>query len=163
MMKRIVLAALACAAVTSAQAEPVRKIVGNWIVSSEEDRFGEGGTYVAMTLDDTANAFGVRCIERQLTLALMPGTATDEPLEKGQQFSIKLRTDKGPVQDLKGGAINARLIQMEATPELVRMVRGGKETALRYETERGTSRTLVFTTRDNAKAFARVASECKVD
>ena len=146
--------------VTSAIAYDV-KLVGNWLVSENEDRFGDGGTFLALTGDGMGNGFGVRCIEKALSLVI--GEEKDRKYKVGDKFYIKLRVDKQPVLELTGVALNVSLIQVRATPEIVRSIRDGKEIAVRQESIQGVSSITTFNTKGNAKAFARLTKECKAN
>jgi hypothetical protein len=149
--------------VTSAIADDA-KVVGDWIVSEKEDRFGDGGTFVAVTGDGSGNVFAVRCIEKELTLGIGQINSATRKYKIGDKFYIKLRVDKQPVLELTGVALTELLIQVDATAEMVRSIRDGKEIAVRQESIQGVSNTTIFNnTKGNAKAFARLSRECKVD
>jgi hypothetical protein len=145
--------------VTSAIADDA-KLVGNWLVSETEDRFEGGGTFIAARGDGAGNFFAVRCIEKALTLGI---GRDDTKFKVGDIFYIKLRVDKQPVLELTGVALNESLIQMDATAEIVRSIRDGKEIAVRQESIQGVSKTTIFNTKGNAKAFARLTKECKAN
>lgn len=139
------------------------RIVGSWVVTAKEDRFGDGGSFAAITSDGDSRVLAVRCIQKVLTIAI--GLIGDDPksLTQGQIFGIKLRTDKEPVMATVGIAITGRLIQVETMADMVRTIRKGKETAVRIENEDGVSETVVFKTKDTGRAFARIAEECSLD
>jgi hypothetical protein len=59
--------------------------------------------------------------------------------------------------------LNESLIQVDATAEIVRSIRDGKEIAVRQESTQGVSNTTIFNTKGNAKAFARLTKECKAN
>ena len=102
----------------------------------------------------------MRCIEKALTLGI--GETTGK-YKVGDKFYIKLRVDKQPVLELTGVALNVSLIQVRATPEIVRSIRDGKEIAVRQESIQGVSSITTFNTKGNAKAFARLTKECKAN
>ncbi|HEV2157882.1 hypothetical protein, partial [Bradyrhizobium sp.] len=139
------------------------KLVGNWLVSEKEDRFESGGTFFAVTGDGAGNMFAVRCIEKALSLGTGGINDATRKYKVGDEFYIKLRVDKQPVLELTGVAVNETLIQVDVTAEVVRSIRDGKEIAVRQESNRGVSHTTVFNTKGNAKAFARLTKECKVN
>ena len=147
--------------VTSAIADDV-KLVGNWLVSEKEDRFERGGTFFAVTGDGAGNFFVVRCIENTLTLGIGEENATRKS-KVGDKFYIKLRVDKQPILELTGVALNERLISVNATAEIVRSIRDGKEIAVRQESIQGVSHITIFNTKGNAKAFARLTKECEAN
>jgi hypothetical protein len=162
-MKRIsilVAAALSLFASTAAYADGQRNVIGNWLTSAEESSFDEGGRYFAMTLNGSS-ALAVRCLEKSLSLGFNGDTGSK--IATGDKVGIRLRTDKNPIVDLTGFAItDDGLIQIDIEPETVKMIRDGKETAIRMEYE-GTTSVRVFKTNGNKAAFARLAKECDVD
>lgn len=162
-MIRVMVALTAVFAGAAARAEDSKRIVGTWVVSEKEDRFGEGGSYIAMTPDGAGNVLGVRCIERVLSIGIADGSDDPKPLVTGSRYVVKLRTDKEPAVTTTGLAIADRLIQVETMADMVRTMRKGKETAVRIESESGVSRTMVFKTSATGKAFSRIAAECKLD
>src|SRR4051812_23266989 len=95
-------------------------IVGAWIVMNTEDRLGEGGSFIAATREKSGLDFAVRCLEKELSIALLMTGADPKPLTPGQIFLLKLRVDKGPIENLIGKAISERLIQIETTSDLVK-------------------------------------------
>lgn len=122
--------------VTSAIADDV-KSVGNWLVSEKEDRFEGGGTFFAMTVDGARNFFAVRCIEKTFTLAIGHADNATQKYKVGDKFNIKLRVDKQPILELTGVAVLETLIQVDATAQIVRSIRDGKEIAVRQESIQG--------------------------
>jgi hypothetical protein len=152
--------ALVCAN-ASAWADYDAKLVGHWIISAKEDRFGDGGTYLAMTGDGDLG-LGIRCIQKQLTIGLMELGGDPKPMTEGQQFAIKFKVDKQPVVDADGIAISPRLIQVEATKSLVKAIRDGRETAVRLESAIVSS-THIYPTDGAKKAFADLIKECPIE
>ena len=148
--------------VTSAIADDA-KLVGNWLVSEKEDRFEDGGTFFAVTGDGAGNLFAVRCIEKALTLGIGRIDNATGKYKVGDKFYIKRRVDKQPVLELTGVALDESLIQVDATAEIVRSIRDGKEIAVRQESIQGVSNSTIFNTKGNAKAFARLTKVCKAN
>jgi hypothetical protein len=71
--------------VAPAKSDPVDysgRFVGNWLVSAKFDRFGDGGSFSAFTIDGDIG-FGVRCLQHNLSLAVMVAGSDPKPLEKG--------------------------------------------------------------------------------
>lgn len=146
-----------------AQNKDGQRIVGDWLVTSQEDRFEEGGTYIAMAGDGGGHLLGVRCIQKKLSLAFMNVGSDPKPLRIGDIFAFKIRTDKKPVFETMGKAINDRLIELVTTKEVVRDMRAGSETALRIESVAGVSNTTVFKTRGAKQAFAVIEKDCPLE
>jgi hypothetical protein len=108
----------------------------------------------------------VRCIEKALTLGIGQIDNATRKYKVGDKFYIRLRVDKQPVLELTGVALDGSLIQVDATAEIVRSIRDGKEIAVRQESIQGVTaiaNTTIFSTKGNAKAFARLTKECKAN
>jgi hypothetical protein len=135
------------------------QMIGNWVISAADSPFDEGGRYYAITFDH-GTGFAVRCLEKNLSLAY--NVDSGHKFTTGDEVNVKLRTDLNPIVEATGFAINDEgLIAVDTTPEVVRMIRDGKETAIRQMTGDGASTVHVFI--NNKAAFARVAKECNVD
>jgi hypothetical protein len=94
------------------------------------------------------------------------GVDATQKYKVGDKFYIKLRVDKQPILELTGVALLETLIQVDATAEIVRSIRDGKEIAVRQESIQGgtaVSNVTIFNTKGNAKAFARLTKECKAN
>jgi hypothetical protein len=148
--------------VTSAAADET-KLIGTWLVSEKEDRVANGGTFSAITGDGGGNMLAVQCIEKALTLGLAQTDNATRKFKAGDKFYIKLRVDKLPDIELTGVALTELLIQVDATAEIVRSIRDGKEIAVREESAQGISYVTAFRTKGNANAFTRLMKECKVE
>jgi hypothetical protein len=71
-------------------AEPLRsdyegRMIGNWMTSAKEDRFGDGGTFVAATGDDGI-VLAVRCLQKSLSIGIIEVGDDPKPVEKGDLF-----------------------------------------------------------------------------
>ena len=145
-----------------AAADYERRIVGDWMISANEDRFGDGGTFTALT-SDGSNILAVRCIQKNLSLAMMEVGGDPKPVTKGDLFAYKFRVDKQPIVEVYGEAINERLIQIATEKSLVKAMRAGQETAVRSETTSGVTRVSIFRMKGAPKAFADLSKECPLD
>jgi hypothetical protein len=150
-----------------ASAPPLRedydgRIIGNWMTSAKEDRFGDGGTFAAIT-GDGGYALAVRCLQKHLSIGVMGIGNEPKPMEKGDFYKFKFRVDAQPIVDAAGIVISDRLIQLDTEKALVRSIRDGKETAMRIEDGRGVSSTHVFNTNGSRRAFADLSRECPLD
>jgi hypothetical protein len=150
------------AAAESQHADYDGRIIGNWMVSAKQDRFGDGGAFVAMT-GDGAVALAVRCLQKDLSIGVIELGDDPKPMEKGDVYELKFRVDAQPIVDADGVAISERLIQVETEKSLVKSMRDGKETALRLEDGRGVSSTHIFNTKGSRAAFADLSRECPLD
>lgn len=128
------------------------RLIGNWMVSAKQDRFGDGGTFVAAT-GDGAIALVVRCLQKDLSIGVIEIGGDPKPMEKGDYYKMKFRVDAQPIVDAGGLAISDRLIQVKTDRPLAKSIRDGKETALRLEDSRGVSSTHVFNTRGSRSAL----------
>jgi hypothetical protein len=151
--------------VAPAKSDPVDysgRFVGNWLVSAKFDRFGDGGSFSAFTVDGDIG-FGVRCLQHNLSLAVMVAGSDPKPLEKGDVYSIKLRVDGQPTVETNGLAINDRVIQIVTEKQWVHAMRDAKETALRMEDSRGVYSTHIYKMTGAPRAFYDLSRECPLD
>jgi hypothetical protein len=140
----------------TARADYEGKLIGNWLTSAKEDRFGDGGTFTAMTIDDGL-IFGLRCIQKDLTFGV-----AQKDLVVGERFIFKFRVDRNDVFMEIGRAISDGLIQVTTTPDLIRQMRTGKELAVRIESESNTS-THVLKLRGSNRAFEDIVKACPLE
>ena len=137
-------------------------MIGNWITSAKEDRFGDGGAFVAAT-GDGGIVLAVRCLQKNLSIGIIEAGNDPKPIEKGDLFLLKFRVDASPIVETGGIAISDRLIQAVTEKAMVKSIRDGKETAVRIEDKRGTTSTHIFNTSGSRKAFADLSRECPLD
>ena len=67
------------ASVSTVRAEPTTKIVGNWLVSSEADRFGDGGTHF-VAVAASGMTFATRCIQKMPSFGLVELGGDPKPM-----------------------------------------------------------------------------------
>lgn len=150
--------AIAMLAAGAARADYSGREIGNWLVSAKEDRFGDGGTYLAMTAGD-GMIFGVRCIQKDLSAAVI---FAEKELRTKDLFEFKFRVDKEPIVETIGVAINEHLIEIAIEGGLVKEMLDGKELAVRMKAATFTS-THVIKLRGASKAFVDIVKECPLD
>jgi len=138
------------------------RMIGNWLVSAKQDRFGDGGTFVAAT-GDGAVALAVRCLQRTLSIGLIEIGGDPKPVAKGDIYKMKFRVDSTPAVDAEGIAISDRLIQVVTAPSLVKSIRDGKETAVRLEDSRGVFSIHIYDTKGASRAFVDLSRECPLE
>jgi hypothetical protein len=138
------------------------RMIGNWLISAKQDRFGDGGTFVAAT-GDGAIALAVRCLQRNLSIGLIEVGGDPKPIAKGAFYKMKFRVDNQPIVEAAGVAISDRLIQVVTEPSLVKSIRDGRETALRLEDSAGVFSTHVYDTKGASRAFVDLSRECPLD
>lgn len=163
-MKKIIAAlVLLTAASLQARADYENRAIGNWIVSATEDRLGDGGAFVALTLAGDHYALGVRCLEKHLSIGIMDASTETTQLAVATVFKLKFRIDKQPVVEAGGVAVDERLIEVVTEKSLVKAMRNGKETAIKIENSIGVSSTHIFKMAGAPKAFADLSKECPLD
>jgi hypothetical protein len=150
------------AAAAPLRADYEQRVVGNWITSAKEDRFGDGGTFVAITGEGDVG-LAVRCLQKNLSIGVLEIGDDPKPIEKGDLFKFKFRVDAQPVIEAAGMAISDRLIQVETEKATVKAIRDGRETAMRIEDSRGVTSTHIFDTTGARRAFADLSRECPID
>lgn len=158
--------ALVCAFVAGvgvAQAQDYeRRPIGDWLVTATADRFGDGGSYNALSISGS-KALVVRCLQRKLSFMVMQVDVGTEPFSVGDKFKLKVKLDERPIVEIDGIAPHARLLLIQAEPDLVRSVRDSHETAVRVQDDRGGVTAYVFKTAGGAQAFADLSRECPLD
>lgn len=132
------------------------------MTSAKEDRFGDGGTFAAITADGSL-ALAVRCLQKNLSIGIGEIGLDPKPIQKGDYFAFKFRIDTQPVVEAAGIAISDRLIQVVTERSLVKAIRDGKETAVRVESTGGITSTHIFNTSGSKRAFADLSRECPLD
>ncbi len=158
-MRKVWFAAALVVAASPALADYESKAVGNWIVTEQSDRFGDGGTHVAMTSAGGVS-LAVRCIKKHLTLAVI---GFPQALRARDEVKIKLRVDRGDVFEEFGDARGDQMIEIAVTDNAeVRDMTKGKEVALHVDVA-GTSATYVFKTRGARQAFSDLVKVCPID
>jgi hypothetical protein len=138
------------------------RTIGNWLVSAKQDRFGDGGEFIALTGDGSIG-LAIRCLRKDLSIGLINLGADPKPLAKGDLYDIKFRVGEQAIVTSKGVAINERLIQVDTEQSIVKSIRNGRETAIRIEDEIGVSSTHIFNTSGARGAFADLSRECPLD
>jgi hypothetical protein len=142
-------------------AQGVERVLGSWFVTEQADRFGDGGSYVAITAARSGGVgFSVRCIRKAWSLAIIDMSPDPKPLTPASLFHVKLRVDRDPIIDSDGKAINDRVIQLETTPAMVREIVQGSELAARLEGRTTISIDFVFDISGAKRALAQSMKEC---
>jgi hypothetical protein len=157
-VKKFVIALAMATLGTVVQAETKQKMVGNWVVQTQEDAFDKGGSYLMMT-GSPSFIFAVRCLQKIPSFGIiMP----NDTLSKGQLFSVKLRVDRGAIVEVDGIAIDEHLIQVDNDFKIWNDLPGGREIAIRLENEVGVSSTQSFKTVGSGAALQVVNRECPI-
>ena len=119
------LACLLIAAPAAAQQKP--QMIGDWMLNIEADRFSDSAANViAMTANPTGEFIAVRCLQKQISIAL-----GGIRYKTGDRFLIKFRADKNEVFDSDAFAISEFVLQIDTNPEMVREMLAAKEYAVR--------------------------------
>jgi hypothetical protein len=154
MFRKALLVAVSSACVLSAHAE--QRIIGNWLLIVEPDRFSGGNTVVATTAQ-ADGLFAVRCIQQIFTLAVtVPGA---ERFNAGDPFKIKFKADANPVVETTGDAVNESIVEIIVTPDIRQTLAAAKEYALRVTTPAGTQFDSLFAAGDH-RALSEALKAC---
>jgi hypothetical protein len=143
---------------SGAQAETKQKMVGNWMVTTSEDAFDKGGS-AAMITGNGSFIFAVRCLQKTPTFGII---LPNDKLAMGQVFNVKLRVDRGDIVDVDGLAIDEHLIQVDNNFKIWKALPGGKEIAIRIESEAGVSQTQAFKAAGAGAALPTLTRECPI-
>lgn len=160
-MRWVLAATLMCVAATGSLAAAKRQMIGNWMLTVDEDHFSEGKKVIAMTLSPSGVLFAVRCIQDELSLAVTdPGFGE---MKEGSPFKIKFRADRKAIVETVGAAINDKIIEIVATEEMRDELMTGREYALRLESASGASYDTAVPAGTAARALAPVLAACPAD
>jgi hypothetical protein len=102
MARAIALAGVVVWGIAGGRAHADERMVGDWLVQSQEDKFGDGGTYIAVVPSQAGLGFAVRCIRKQWSLAFVDLSSDPKPLTVGDTFAFKMKVDREPVVELTG-------------------------------------------------------------
>ena len=130
--------------------------IGNFLVSIEKDRFGDGSKAIAMVVA-SSYVLAARCLEGELSIAI--GTVRKR-WDAGDTFDLKVSVDLGKPIDMSGSAVNDTTIQIVDSEALVRSLSGAKEAAFRISDTNG-SFDMVFPLRQSTKAIDEIQKACK--
>lgn len=138
-----------------------RRIVGDWIITSNRDRFSGGMTVVAATMQDGA-LFAARCIQGIFTLAIADPAATGS-FKGGDVFQVKFRADNLDVIDTVGDAINDEVVEILPSGAMRGELAEAREYALRITTPIGSQFDRVFRAGAASRALVDVFKACPAD
>lgn len=108
----VVVAALANA--QSNQSKP--RMIGNWMVSVDQDRFSDAPQAMAITMQHGA-ILAVRCLERSLSVAIR-NVGVIGGLTPGDIFSVAFRGSPHAVIQTMGDAVNDLMVEVMVTDEM---------------------------------------------
>src|ERR1700730_7287519 len=104
------------AAIVPASAEPQVKTIGNWLVSIEKDRFGDGDKVIAATGNGNS-ILALRYLQHELTFAVRDPTSI-----RGQtavaMFKVSFKGGNHAVIDTVGDVIDESMIEVLVTDEM---------------------------------------------
>jgi hypothetical protein len=158
-VKKIVIACAAMALFGSAaQAAEQTTAVGDWVVTSVDSAFDDGGN-AAIIAGIPGFFFAVRCQRKSPNFSIM---LSKDKLTEGQLFHVKLRVDRGDIIEVDGISLDEHLIQAENNFAIWKALPGGKEMSVRVENQMGVSQTQSFMISGAAKALPTVTRECPI-
>lgn len=138
-------------------------VVGRWVLRSEPDNFGDGGTYAAATADRSgAYVLAIRCIRKEWSLALGEASMLPRPLPRDAIYRVKLRVDRGPITDAVGVTLDQKLIQFVTKEDFVQTVIDGKALAVRLQGDTAII-DITFSLRQAKQALAAALNNCPID
>jgi len=156
-MRTLYAVLVACVFGGGAHAES--RVVGNWRLQIESDRFTDQTNVVALTLNN-GGGLAIRCLQGNLSILVSEARTK---YEEGDVFSINLRVDRQPVAERYGTAIGATFIEVnEEMPEIIKQIRDGRELAVRIH-GKVSFRTLVFSLANVSRALAPLVKACPLD
>src|SRR4051794_33572919 len=104
MRRSIGIVILLASAAQPAMAQQKQRI-GNFTVTTEKDRFGQGATAIALTVE-RGYMLGVRCLQQELSVAIGDASLVlSHKWQAGESFQIKFRADAKGVLERSAQAI----------------------------------------------------------
>lgn len=147
----LALAILGTGAVAADQQQ--KRIVGDWLLSIDNDPFHHGALNVIVLTVQGNDAMAIRCIAGD------PSIALNGDYETGAKFSILFRVDRNPIIEATGTAVSAKLLAFTMTGPMLKQMIEGKEYSLRV-TDSTTNIKKVFAAGQAAEALIDVVREC---
>ncbi|HRF08532.1 MAG TPA: hypothetical protein PL193_07800 [Xanthobacteraceae bacterium] len=147
--------ALAAAGVAAQE----RRVVGNWHIVTERDRFTDQPRVLAVTAA-SGHLLAVRCFSGNLSVMLIEGDSASGPFQAGAKFQVMSRVDKSEVWTEVGTAVDQRGIQLDLPAFMFARIVTGKEVAFRVTNEVGSYKDWIFPLRRQKEALAPVADAC---
>lgn len=106
------------------------KLVGNWLITIEKDRFTGDPTAIAVTTQG-GGVLALRCMQGALTFAVRDGN-TAGSLSPGELFVVKFKGGAHDVMSTMADAINDSLIEIVVTPIMRQVLLNSDEFAFRF-------------------------------
>jgi hypothetical protein len=155
-MRKFVLACAALAALTGIAFGEENRVIGNWLLRVDDDRFSDGKTVIAITAQGST-LLAVRCIQKNFSLAI---SAPAGGFEADDTVAIKFRADANPIVETTGAPINKAIIEVVATPDMRRELLTAREYAFRVTMPNGAESDSVFKAGAAARALPEVLKAC---
>ncbi len=139
MKKTLVVAALIFFGLSSsAFAEKTVKIVGNFLVTIEDDPFGDGSKVIAGTPDGD-DMLALRCLEGEMSVAFI------HDVDPAHSYSAQYRIDKQPIKEISAQPTSEKAIQLLDSAGIFDELQGAKQFAVKIlDGTQDTSTTLSF-------------------
>lgn len=157
-------AVVAAAVLASAQALAAQeKVIGDWMVSVDKDRFSSSGdgTKTLALRAARGNGIGVRCFPDGLSIAVMEMQPGAGRFEEGMMFTVKFRADEGKIIETIGLGLNDKTIEIGDGEEIIPLMLNAKEYAFRL-TFKAVAIDMVFPAGKGAKqAIGTVLKACE--
>jgi len=153
-------AALAFCAAFATPAAAEDKVVGDWLISTEKDRFStaSGSTKTIAARSSGDNLLGVRCFPDGISLMLVDLRGGISQYTQGANAIIKFRADDKSVIEAIGGATSNNAMQLSNGREMLNQMLGAKEYAFRIIYQ-GVTSDVIFSAGKGAKAALETISK----
>ena len=142
-----------------AAAEPGYRVVGDWLVQRDRDRFSGAENVIALRLSNDLRALMVRCLDRKPSVVVK---ALDQSFAgETDLFAVTFRADQlRPIQSV-AEALDDRTAEILIREEMVEQIAAGREVAFRFETKRARFDHVFLVGRGAQRAVAEVFNACK--
>jgi hypothetical protein len=136
------------------------KAFGDWIVTTDRDRFTDKTNVVAINFTNDG-AVAMRCLAGNLSLAL---TQARTKYTEGDIFGVDLRIDRQPVVETSGTAVCSDFIEVvDGAAEIIKEIPDGHELTVRIKGKFSQNTILFHLSKAGAKVTSLVAQSCPLD
>lgn len=159
-MKRLVVAIALATSPCAALAADTQ--IGSWEMSYEKSAFKEGtSTVVAIATNGSGYAIGLRCLQGDLSIALveLSGVARAGRFAVGDNVQVRFRAGVGNIVERTATATTDTMIAVDDVDDMIRQLGLASKFAfqIRY---RGVTSEISFSTKGNPKATDYVLKGC---
>ena len=145
MQLKLALAVTVVAVCLSAPVSAEEKMIGNWLVKSDRDRFSGEATVVALSMQHGDEMLALRCLSNGLSFAIHSNVIDGK---QGDIYRVKFKGGDHAAEDTIGEALKDSLLEVAVTPEMRPSLVTSNEFAFRIIDSAGTYRVSAVSTHE---------------